>query len=268
MPNLRQIISLREKYASKEKINDSFNVDEAKKHFELEELQKAYSLEDYKPLFESINTRRYFSVTAKKQIPDIITYFEKQKKEWVTLLYIDITDFSSKTNNLSSEDITQRLDKYYQTLIPIIYEYEGEVEKIMGDGIICIFGAPFLSSTDYKTKYIKAESCARKIINTFRATENDVKIALHSGQIIYYKTPTDDYEEYTMIGKPLTELYRLESISVPNSINYFQNSGYDKLTSQLPLGIKIIDKKYWEYGSQYVDLKGIGKKQHRYLTRK
>lgn len=268
MPNLRQIISLREKYDFSSRINDSFNVEAVKEHFEFKALQKAFSLESIKPLLEDVNVRRYFSVTTKKQIPNIIKYFEEQKKELVALLYIDITDFSLKTNSLSSEEITQRLDDYYNTLIPIIYEYKGEIEKIMGDGIICIFGAPFLNSYDCKKKYIKAESCARKIIKTFRRTENAVKIALHSGQIIYYKTPTDDYEEYTMIGKALTELYRLESISITNSINYFQNSAYDKLTSKFPLGIKITNTDYWEYGCQYVDLKGIGQKEHRYLTYK
>ena len=266
MPNLRQIISLREKYASKERINDSFNIHEAKKHLEFEELQKAIASEDFKVLSENISITKYFSVTAKKQIPDIITYFEKQKKEWVVLLYIDITNFSSKTNELSSEDITQRLDNYYNTLIPIIYEYEGEIEKIMGDGIICIFGAPFLKANNNQEKYIKAESCARKVINTFRTTENDVKIALHDGQIIYYKTPTDYYKEYTMIGKVLTELYRLESVSIPNSINYFQGSTYDKLISGHSLGITIANKN-WASGHRNVILNGIGEKQFKFLTR-
>lgn len=266
MPNLRQIISLREKYAPKENVNEAFSINEVKKHFEFEELQKAFSSEDFKPLLENFQRIEYFSVTGEKQTPDIIEYFEEQRKECVVLLYIDITDFSKKTDKLSSGEITKRLDNYYKILIPIIYEYGGEIEKIMGDGIICIFGRPFLKSANWQEKYIKAECCARRVINRFRHTINDVKIALHSGQIIYYKTPTDHYEEYTMIGKVLTELYRLESISIPNSINYFKDSEYDKLTAKLPLGI-MINSIYWKYNFQRVPLKGIGIKEHRYLTR-
>ena len=44
-----------------------------------------------------------------------------------------------------------------------------------------------------------------------------------------YKNKTENYPEYTMIGKPLTELFRLESVSENNSINYFHISSYDSM---------------------------------------
>ena len=56
----------------------------------------------------------------------------------------------------------------------------------------------------------KQKNVQEKIINHFKNSPNEVKIALHDGPVIYYKTPTEYYEEYTMIGNTLTELYRLE----------------------------------------------------------
>lgn len=264
MPNIRQIISLREKYApSIQKVSDSFDVALTKGYIERSELSKAF-------VFENFDTAkiRQFSVTKDKQTPEIIKYFDEKKKIVITLLFIDITNFSIKTEKLSVESISARLNDYYDKLIPIIYKHSGEIEKIMGDGIICIFGEPFFYNKDYKQKYYKAEACAREVINKFKGTANEVKIALHSGQIMYYKTPSEHYEEYTMIGKPLTELYRLESIAISNGINYFKDSAYDKITDKLPLGVNINNPNYWEYGCENICLKGVNYNMLRYLKRK
>lgn len=179
----------------------------------------------------------------------------------------DITHFSSKTNSDSPQEVTERLDNYYRELMPIIYKHGGEIEKIMGDGIICIFGKPFLNFSDYKIKYRKAEECAREIINHFKNSPNEVKIALHDGPVIYYKTPTEYYEEYTMIGNTLTELYRLESVSMPNSINYYANSYYSRLKGKKPLGLVINNASCWTHSCREYALQGIGKRVVRILKR-
>lgn len=267
MPNIKQIISLREKYAPIQKVNDSFNVNEAKKYIERQEIKKAFASEDFKPLLENINQTRYFSVTAKQQMPEIVKYFESNKKEWVVLMFIDITNFSSKTSNFSPEEITDILDGYYNELFPIIYKHGGEIEKIMGDGVICIFGKPFLKSNNYIDKYNKAQSCARDIIVKFKKTDNSVKIAFHSGEVMYYKTPTPFYEEYTMIGKPLTELYRLESISVNNSINFFAGYNYDRYIDESKITNNFKKSQYWTYNTENVRLKGLGHKTLCYFER-
>lgn len=269
MPNLQQIIALRRKYAPLQEISDSFNIQtkELGDYLEFQELEKAFSVEHIQPLFEHVPKTKFFAITAKKQTSNIVDYFEKQEKVHVVLLAVDITHFSSKTNSDSPQEVTERLDNYYRELMPIIYKHGGEIEKIMGDGIICIFGKPFLNFSDYKIKYRKAEECAREIINHFKNSPNEVKIALHDGPVIYYKTPTEYYEEYTMIGNTLTELYRLESVSMPNSINYYANSYYSRLKGKKPLGLVINNASCWTHSCREYALQGIGKRVVRILKR-
>lgn len=185
----------------------------------------------------------------------------------MVLLFIDITNFSSRTSKLSPEEITDILDGYYNDLFPIIYKHGGEIEKIMGDGVICIFGKPFLNTNDSVEKYNKAQSCARDIIVKFKGTDNSVKIAFHNGEVMYYKTPTSLYEEYTMIGKALTELYRLESISVDNSINFFADSYYDQLINKSKIKNNFKESEYWTCYTEGVKLKGLGVKTLCYFKR-
>lgn len=270
MPNLQQIISLRRKYAPQQQITNAFNLEDAnilEEHLQNEEVKKAIVLEHLHPLYEHVPITKYFSVTPEKQTPEIIKYFEQQRKVIVVLLFIDITGFASKTSKSTPLDITNWLDDYYHDLMPIIYKHGGEIEKIMGDGIICIFGEPFLIAKDCSEKYVRAEACAKEIIEQFKGTKNEVKIALHNGPVIYYKTPVEYYEEYTMIGNTLTELYRLESASKSNSINFFTDKYYFRLIKHKPLGINITDERYWKYEYNISMLQGIGKKEIGTLTR-
>lgn len=155
--------------------------------------------------------------------PLFTMYFDFGLPADVVLLFIDVCGFSTKYSNLDGEEIGEYFDEYYDVIIPIIYKYGGEIDKIMGDGIICIFGPPFQDLT-LKENIIKADQCSREIIKVTKGTKFASKIALHSGSINYFKNKTGLYKEFTIIGKPLTELFRLESISNDDQINYYHST--------------------------------------------
>lgn len=150
-----------------------------------------------------------------------IQYFDDGKDAEVALLFIDICDFSSKNSSLNGNQISAFFDEYYDLVIPIIYEFGGEIDKIIGDGIICLFGQPFLNKTINEC-IIEADKCAKKIIvETKMKDKFKSKIAFHFGKINYFRNKSAFYNELTIVGKPLTELFRLESISENEKINYF-----------------------------------------------
>lgn len=247
MPNLRQIISLKEKYDTLDWTDKSVKKFIDKGLLENIPINKSFSFNGDK-LFES------FDVSNSK--PSLIEYFEQKPTEDVVLLFIDIASFSNITEKSSNNFITSYLDNYYKKLFPIIYSYGGQIEKTMGDGIICVFGKPFVD-LDWTEEFNRAELCAKEIIETFKGTNKEVKVALHSGQITYYKTPGTDYEEYTMIGKPLTELYRLESVSRKNAINFYKDSLYDGIRPTNGLGISKINSNEVKVFGFDVSLQGV-----------
>ncbi len=226
MPNLKMINNLREKFdrldeRSREVKVFIENLDEAKS------IRKAFNsgrLNEFRDvrLFTFINE----SINADK--PEIIQYFEQGTEEEVTLMFIDITSFSKTIQGFTNAQIKTYLDNYYKEIIPIIYDCGGEIEKLMGDGIICLFGPPFLDLPIPLSVY-SAERCAERLIKKFHGTNKNVKVAIHIGKVQYYKVPSEEYSEYTMVGQPITDLYRLESVSSGNAINFFSLSIYDNL---------------------------------------
>lgn len=101
-----------------------------------------------------------------------------------------------------------------------------------------------------------------------RRTYNGVHLNKKSNtQDVVEQSLTEYYEEYTMIGNTLTELYRLESVSMPNSINYYANSYYSRLKGKKPLGLVINNASCWTHSCREYALQGIGKRVVRILKR-
>lgn len=241
MPNLQQIKSLREKFNAKNDVYAS----------------------DLKLLSESFNKSSYeiknlFIRTGRNQ--NLVTYFETQQSADVVLLFVDITNFSTRCSTLLNSQLSNYLDDYYEKVISTIYYHGGEIEKIIGDGIICVFGQPFLNDSKNEL-FRRADACGKDIIMELKESDKEVKIAIHDGIIMYYKNKTENYPEYTMIGKPLTELFRLESIAENNSLNFYHISSYDSMdfsTEGVYKYSRHNTHSYWKKsGLIKVDLKGV-----------
>ena len=276
MPSLQQIQAFRKKYSTKNKNPNNLRLEMVEFLIKVDNQvlneNKHYGTRLEKRMFalnESFkNTMR---VNASLQPTDeaTIQYLEGQKKTNAVILFIDITSFSTKCQFWSSDKLADYLDDYYDKVIPIIYKHKGEVEKIIGDGIICIFGQPFLEES---LIYENADKASKEIISILLGSDKEVKIALHEGEIMYYKNKTEQYQEYTMIGKPLTELFRLEGVSENNAINYYSDEtlAYDKkcetiIWSNVSNGIE-----HWNKSSLIAvqDLKGVSFQNRKTLKKK
>src|SRR5690606_11219587 len=92
----------------------------------------------------------------------------------------------------------------------------------------------------------EADKCAKEIIKeTYNTNKFQSKIAFHFGKINYFKNKSGFYNELTVVGKPLTELFRLESISENERINYFVNY---KIYRELNWNFELNDDTLWELG--------------------
>lgn len=193
--------------------------------------------------------------------PSYASYFDLGLSAEVALLYIDVCSFSTRFGHLNGEDIADYFDKYYDVVIPIIYKHGGEIDKVIGDGIICIFGPPFLGE-DLKQNIKKANDCAKAIIKATEGKSYSSKVAFHCGTINYFKNKSGLYNEFTMIGKPLTEIFRLESVSLYERVNYYGStpirSFYEGIFNRSTKGVTSSDKAEWSHGAHKLpELKGV-----------
>lgn len=191
--------------------------------------------------------------------PIFSQYFDFGLPGDVVLLYVDVCNFSTRFSDLDGEEIGEYFDEYYDIVIPIIYKYGGEIDKIMGDGIVCIFGPPFQNIL-LNNNIAKADHCSKEMIKATKNTKFESKVAVHSGTINYFKNKTGLYKEFTIIGKPLTELFRLESISIEQRINYYDETDVRKYYEGLISSATSVSSRpaEWIHYSQIIsNLKGV-----------
>lgn len=247
MANLRFIKSLNEKYDKKSKFRDlDFGrIDESFSSFSREQYRRTFS--------ESINNLGF----------DYKKYFIDSESTDIYLLFIDICSFSTRFSHLNNKQLSDLLDTYYDIVIPTIYKHGGEIDKIIGDGIIAVFGAPFIPEQNLATK---VNDCAKELIEKTKDTQLYSKVAINSGDIMYYHNKSIHYEEFTIIGKPITELHRLESISTDKKINFFTGSDYDRFLSHRIASNPYSGKASWLISVSFTitpPLKGVTRFQQR-----
>jgi adenylate cyclase len=78
---------------------------------------------------------------------------ESNRRE-VTVVFCDLRGFSAFSETAEPEEVMAVLGEYHAQLGPLIYQYEGTLERFTGDGIMVIFNAP-LRIPDFSARALR-----------------------------------------------------------------------------------------------------------------
>ncbi|OQB21585.1 MAG: Adenylate cyclase 2 [candidate division BRC1 bacterium ADurb.Bin183] len=159
-------------------------------------------------------------------------------KKNVTILFADIRGFTSLSEEIGAKELVDFLDVYYDTLSQIIFQYDGVVNKFMGDAVMAIFGAP-LELTDAEFKALRTALDMQSAVADLNAlpilVEKSKKIALGigicSGDVVVGTVGRKKIRiEYTALGDTVNVAERLES-NAPAGDIYINDAACKKIAS-------------------------------------
>ena len=161
---------------------------------------------------------KYVSKDVMKQI---ISDLDKLKlggvRSVVTMLFVDIRNFTQISENLSPQEVTSILNEYFSTISPVITKYNGIVNKYMGDGLLAIFGEP-IKDEDHAMNAIRCGIEISDKVKTLREkllSEGKPKISIgigiNTGEVFCGNIGTEERLEYTVIGDNVNLAYRIEA---------------------------------------------------------
>jgi len=152
--------------------------------------------------------------------------------------YIDICNFSNKIKDYSVEEVRDYLSEYYSVVLEYIRKYNGQIDKIMGDGIIVVFSTVFGEISDAQEASENCFLCCMECIEELCGGDYEAKAAIGDGTLFFCKLGVEEiYEECSCIGHPLTIVYRLENEADKNQILLMENtklSNFLKNFKELP----------------------------------
>lgn len=188
----------------------------------------------------------------------------------LVVIMVDLSPFAKHTASLTPDEIRTILDNYYSLVVPMLEKEGGVVEKFIGDAIVAVFGHPFrpnqegereraTGGNDVAKAYSLAQDIINAVIKEFPAALR-AKVSLVRGKLFLGWVGPDSYRELTVIGEPLTRLFRLEDALEANQI-LVERSLFDAHlrahSVAKPGGEGIAGWLLDDAG--YVDMKGIGR---------
>ncbi len=66
----------------------------------------------------------------------------------VTILFTDIRGFTSLSEKMKPESVVSTLNEYFSEMIDIVFKYNGTLDKIVGDELMIVYGAPISEKND------------------------------------------------------------------------------------------------------------------------
>ncbi|MEA1935830.1 MAG: adenylate/guanylate cyclase domain-containing protein [Thermodesulfobacteriota bacterium] len=176
------------------------------------------------------------------------------RKQKVSILFSDIRGFSEISEKMSPLELTDMLNSYYfSPLDNIIFEYNGTLDKHIGDSIMGVFGAPISYDDDALRAVMSAirmrEEMAKINKNLLNIGKKiSIGIGISTGEAMVGIFGSSRKKEYTVLGSPVNLAARLEHLAREDQIlicdeTYREVRDSVKVESMDPFNIKGIERK-------------------------
>ena len=108
---------------------------------------------------------------------------DAQARKTVTVLFIDLTGFTSMSERLDAESVRALVGRYAEAMRGVAESHGGTVEKFIGDAVMAVFGVPTAHEDD-ALRAVRAAwdmFAALERINESVRTEHGFALAAHAG---------------------------------------------------------------------------------------
>ncbi len=145
----------------------------------------------------------------------------------VAVLACDIHGFTRLSEGLEPPQVIDFLNRYFAVMTDVVSRHRGTVDKLLGDGIVAVFGAPVSSINNAENAVRAALEMVAALADFNRSDafalvgeEVEIGIGIHLGEVVAGNIGSDERMEYTVVGEAVQVAAEIEKLTrdVPDSI--------------------------------------------------
>jgi adenylate cyclase len=140
-------------------------------------------------------------------------------KSEVTILFSDIRDFTTLSQNADPGELLAILDDYFARMSRVVKDHGGMVNKFLGDGMLAVWGAPDVVD-DHARRAVEATLAMRLALDALNEERQRrgqaplrIGVGLHTGVVAAGMLGGSDQHEYTVIGDAVNVASRIEGLT-------------------------------------------------------
>jgi len=152
----------------------------------------------------------YFSPRVAERLADAC-HHEGSRVE-ASVLFSDIRGFTHWSAHREPAEILAFLNRYFDRMTALVVEHGGIVDKLIGDGLMAVFGTPF----ELEDHARSAAACAVAMAGAAREFDGPdgqlrIGVGVHTGPVITGDLGGETFRDYTVLGPTVNLASRLES---------------------------------------------------------
>src|SRR5690349_4198189 len=136
----------------------------------------------------------------------------------VTVLFADLVGFTTWSETLDPEQVKRLVDHAFERLVRDVTAFGGRVDKIVGDAIVALFGAPVAHEDDAE-RAVRAALRMQETLATY-ATESGagirMRIGVNTGEVLVGALRAGG--DYTAMGDVVNTASRLQTLAEPGEV--------------------------------------------------
>ncbi|HEX3425115.1 MAG TPA: adenylate/guanylate cyclase domain-containing protein [Acidimicrobiales bacterium] len=132
----------------------------------------------------------------------------------VSVLFVDLVGSTALAEVLPPGEVVATLNAFFDTVVRVVLDEGGWVNKFEGDGALCIFGAPRFHP-DHAARALRAAIRLDRAVRDLAPEHHGVSagIGVASGLVVAGNVGTEQRYEYTVVGRAVNEAARLSEIA-------------------------------------------------------
>jgi class 3 adenylate cyclase len=148
----------------------------------------------------------------------LVDAFTDEERRVVTVLFADLVGFTALAEHRDPEQVKRLVDAAFARLVADIEHHGGVVDKVLGDAIVALFGAP-VAHEDDADRAVRAALAMQATLRNFREEHPDdavrLRIGVNTGEVLVGTVAGADY---TAMGDVVNTAARLQQLAPPGAV--------------------------------------------------